>query len=619
MDTQSDVEAWLNEGINQLRAGHKDEARRSLMQAVRSEPSNEKAWLYLAATLPPEKAVEALQRVVQINPNNQQAIRGLEALRNYATSIPGPGEDVPTTTPHALRNQTNYNQATNSYAQPTAAPYPDEEAAEYEDYPADSEDAEEFEEANQPAAGYYSPYDSSPTENLSGYDFNLRDSVHFNPERQLPRFDNNGPVTRFGTLDGEEVQPQYVPIGEADDLRSTLVQPYLPGSYRKRRSAWPVFLIVLLIVAILAIVGAIVFLTTQNATPVATQPKATATAVVSTPSVVATVAATATPVAPTPTLAVPTAPVALLPTSTPLPTSKHLQVVQNQSAQLNAYSITFTSYDNHSADFTNFGASPVQTGTHYEGVVVEVANNYNQTLPISVQQFQGIDGRNNSVTPLDTGRLPYLNVPRLQPGEHRAAWLTFEVSDGTTLRAVIFNPATSPDNTSNVLANLVATPAKAGATPPTSTTSTLPTPTPAPQSTLNKLTSFNSVGLTVLSFDEAPNVHPFILPTGYHYEAVMIKVVNQGNQDIVNYLKSFPFELRDGNGFVYTVGPLVLDGPAHFAPDLFATNGKNPGLKSVTGELYFLVRDSAKNTARTLVWYNDNTATSDRVEITLKK
>lgn len=614
MDTQQmpDVETLLRDGINELRTGNKEVARRYLMQVVRSEPTNEKGWLYLAATLPPDKAIEALQRVLQINPNNQQAIRGIQALQNYATSIPGPGEEVPTSIPHALRNQNTYTPTANT-------PRPIESESNYQDYSteADDEYEEEFEEPEQSNA-YYSPYEAQPAENQSPYSFNLRDSVHFNPDRQLPRFDNDSSVTRFGTLNGETTQAQeFVAATEPDDLRSTLVQPYTPTPYGKRRSGWPVFLAVLLIVAILAIAGAIVYFVTQNPTPVANVPTATVTVAVS-PTVATTVAPTATPELPTPTIAVTTAPAVLLPTSTPVPASKHLQVAQNQSAQLNAYTITFSSYDNHSSDFTDLGASPPMTGTHYEGVVVEVINNYNQTMPISVQQFQGLDGRNNAVTPLDTGRLPYLNVPRLQPGERRAAWLTFEVSDGTTLRAVIFNPATTPDNTSNVLANLVAAPAKAPTTTqPSGSNATAITPTPAPQSALGKAATLNNLSITVLSYDTGPNVHPFVLPSGYHYESVMIKVTNQGNQDIVNYLKSYPFELRDNNGYVFTVGPLALDGPEHFAPELFAANGKTPGLKTVTGELYFLVRDSSKGTARTLVWYNDSNVNSDRVEITL--
>ena len=63
-----------------LRQGKRSLARIHALRAVAMDQSSEEAWLVLAASDTPEAAIRHLQRVLQINPNNRAAQRGLEWL-----------------------------------------------------------------------------------------------------------------------------------------------------------------------------------------------------------------------------------------------------------------------------------------------------------------------------------------------------------------------------------------------------------------------------------------------------------------------------------------------------------------------------------------------------------
>ncbi len=72
----------LDTAIMNIRLGAYDEARRSLLQLVRQNPNDELAWLWLAQVLDdPRRQTDCLRQVLRINPNNQDAVIGLEALR----------------------------------------------------------------------------------------------------------------------------------------------------------------------------------------------------------------------------------------------------------------------------------------------------------------------------------------------------------------------------------------------------------------------------------------------------------------------------------------------------------------------------------------------------------
>jgi twitching motility two-component system response regulator PilG len=72
----------LRQAISAAKAGRKADAQRLLRAVTEGDPSNELAWLWLAGVASsPQDALAALQRVLEINPANAQALRGLSTTR----------------------------------------------------------------------------------------------------------------------------------------------------------------------------------------------------------------------------------------------------------------------------------------------------------------------------------------------------------------------------------------------------------------------------------------------------------------------------------------------------------------------------------------------------------
>ena len=72
----------VNEAIAALKAGDKAEARKLLMAVLDDDPQNEDAWLVLSAAVDdPMRKRQCLETVLEINPDNQVARRGLERLQ----------------------------------------------------------------------------------------------------------------------------------------------------------------------------------------------------------------------------------------------------------------------------------------------------------------------------------------------------------------------------------------------------------------------------------------------------------------------------------------------------------------------------------------------------------
>jgi hypothetical protein len=85
------VEAIIQEGISAIKAGRKDDARRALMKAVDLDERNETAWLWLSAVVDtPDEQQLCLENVLSINPSNQKAQKGLEALMKASGQKPKP-------------------------------------------------------------------------------------------------------------------------------------------------------------------------------------------------------------------------------------------------------------------------------------------------------------------------------------------------------------------------------------------------------------------------------------------------------------------------------------------------------------------------------------------------
>ena len=73
----------LTRGIAAARAGDKSTARRLLTQAVRRAPDSEAAWLWLSSVLDtPQGRAFCLRRVLEVNPQNLAAQKGLAALES---------------------------------------------------------------------------------------------------------------------------------------------------------------------------------------------------------------------------------------------------------------------------------------------------------------------------------------------------------------------------------------------------------------------------------------------------------------------------------------------------------------------------------------------------------
>ena len=77
----ADSEQILQLGIEEARNGNREEARNLFELLTRQEPNNSTAWLWLAGVADnTDQRRAALQRVLDLDPNNDMARRGLQAL-----------------------------------------------------------------------------------------------------------------------------------------------------------------------------------------------------------------------------------------------------------------------------------------------------------------------------------------------------------------------------------------------------------------------------------------------------------------------------------------------------------------------------------------------------------
>jgi hypothetical protein len=79
----------LQRAIAAIRSGDKAAGKRLLAQILQAEPGNQTAWLWMSAVVDTdEERAHCLERVLEINPHNETAQRGLEALRQKQTTPP---------------------------------------------------------------------------------------------------------------------------------------------------------------------------------------------------------------------------------------------------------------------------------------------------------------------------------------------------------------------------------------------------------------------------------------------------------------------------------------------------------------------------------------------------
>ncbi|MCS6872196.1 MAG: hypothetical protein NZ571_12155 [Anaerolineae bacterium] len=81
------LDAMLRSAIEYMKANRKAEARRLLERIVSIDQMHEQAWLWLSACVDTvEEQTICLENVLEINPNNQKARKGLQALQARSSS-----------------------------------------------------------------------------------------------------------------------------------------------------------------------------------------------------------------------------------------------------------------------------------------------------------------------------------------------------------------------------------------------------------------------------------------------------------------------------------------------------------------------------------------------------
>jgi hypothetical protein len=77
----------LQLGIEAAREGNREEARNLFGLLTRQEPNNAQAWLWLAGVADgPEQRRAALERAVELDPTNEMAVKGLQAMGVHPTT-----------------------------------------------------------------------------------------------------------------------------------------------------------------------------------------------------------------------------------------------------------------------------------------------------------------------------------------------------------------------------------------------------------------------------------------------------------------------------------------------------------------------------------------------------
>lgn len=96
MQTKEATTAELvTEGRDALLAGDKARARALLQRAVRDEPDNVEGWLWLSGThAQPEEIAYCLQQVLLRDPNNPQALEGMDWLAQTALAAQPPAQSA---------------------------------------------------------------------------------------------------------------------------------------------------------------------------------------------------------------------------------------------------------------------------------------------------------------------------------------------------------------------------------------------------------------------------------------------------------------------------------------------------------------------------------------------
>lgn len=80
--------SMLDDAIQTIRMGNRDEGRRLLEEILETDENNEEVWLWLSSVVDSDEDREVcLENVLALNPNNVVAQKGLEALRSGTFNV----------------------------------------------------------------------------------------------------------------------------------------------------------------------------------------------------------------------------------------------------------------------------------------------------------------------------------------------------------------------------------------------------------------------------------------------------------------------------------------------------------------------------------------------------
>jgi len=94
--SSANVDAMVQAAVRAYRGGEKEEARQLLEKATELDPMHEQAWMWMSAVVEsPEDQRTCLENVLYINPNNENAKRGLKMLPATDSAAPAAAKSEP--------------------------------------------------------------------------------------------------------------------------------------------------------------------------------------------------------------------------------------------------------------------------------------------------------------------------------------------------------------------------------------------------------------------------------------------------------------------------------------------------------------------------------------------
>lgn len=95
----------LQQAISSIKAGNKQLGQQLLDQLLQEEPDNELGWLWMSAVVSEDKRRYCIEQVLKINPNNKQAMQGLENLKQTEKISQQSSMSSPTTLKHSQQSE----------------------------------------------------------------------------------------------------------------------------------------------------------------------------------------------------------------------------------------------------------------------------------------------------------------------------------------------------------------------------------------------------------------------------------------------------------------------------------------------------------------------------------